>query len=398
MLFGTGVSIFNTLRYILRTPDQDGSERGSYMKRVIEKNEKVNILGFGKEELEAFVREVGEKPFRARQIYRWLYKAGAGEFESMTNLPAAVRRLLESSAEIVRPELEMKQVSRRDGTVKFLFRLRDDLMIESVLIPPAQMYDAAEDMRRLTLCISTQVGCPADCKFCATGTMGFFRNLTVGEILGQILMARVYAPRRISNIVFMGMGEPMLNYDNVMRAVDIISDDEGMGIGAKKITVSTVGYVRKIRQMADEGRKARLAISLHSLDDRIRSRLVPVNKKHNVEELLEAARYYSSITGERVTFEYIYLEGLNDREEDIRALRKLSGKVSCKLNIIPFHPIHLPKDSALGAQFRPPKAELLDRFVGRLRSECDFPVMLRSSSGIDIDGACGQLAVKNAES
>lgn len=358
------------------------------------KNSKTNLIGLNKTELRNLAVSLGEKPFRGGQIFRWIYHDQVQSIDGMTNISAAFREVLKQRVSITPLAVEEKQVSSIDGTIKFLFRLSDGLKIESVLIPPNDAREITEDMRRLTICISAQVGCPADCKFCATGTMGFYRNLTVGEIIGQIIETRRHTPRRISNIVFMGMGEPMLNYDNVMKSIDIIGDDEGVGISPRKITVSTVGYVKKIKQMADEGRKTKLAISLHSLDNALRSRIMPINRKHNVDDLLEAAHYYWKKTRRRVTFEYIFFEGLNDTEKDITMLKKLSGKVACKLNIIPFHPIYLPDNPELKDTFRSPTAESLKNFVDRLRRACDFPVMLRSSSGIDIDGACGQLAVK----
>jgi 23S rRNA (adenine2503-C2)-methyltransferase len=353
-----------------------------------------NLIGLHKTELRDLAVSLGEKAFRGDQIFRWIYKNRVQSIDEMTNLSAAFREVLSNQTTVTTPAVEQKLVSDLDGTIKFLFRLDDGLKIESILIPPNDAEEISEDMRRLTLCISTQVGCPADCKFCATGTMGFYRNLTVGEIIGQIIEAQRHVPRRISNIVYMGMGEPMLNYKNVMDSIDIIGDDEGIDISPRRITVSTVGYVRKIKQMADEGRRAKLAISLHTLDDELRTRIMPINRKHSIDELLDAARYYCVKTRQHVTFEYIFFEGLNDTEKDIKLIRKLSGKVACKFNIIPFHPIYLPEGSTLKDMFRPPSREALNRFVERLRIECDFPVMLRSSSGLDIDGACGQLAVK----
>jgi 23S rRNA (adenine2503-C2)-methyltransferase len=358
---------------------------------------KTCLIGMSREEMRSFTESIGEPPFRGDQLFRWVYFKQVADFDLMTNVSTAFREVLKEVAVIDALTLVKRNVSQADGTMKFLFGLGDGLKIESVLIPPADTEDFAEDMRRLTVCISTQVGCPADCKFCATGTMGFYRNLTVGEIIGQITGVQRYAPRRISNIVFMGMGEPMLNYDNVMRAIDIIADDEGIGISPRRITVSTVGYSKRIRQMADEGRRAKLAISLHTLDNALRNRIMPVNRKNSLDELLDAARYYYLKTRQRVTFEYIFFEGLNDTENDIKRLKKLSGRVACKLNIIPFHPIYLLPDSEMAGLFRSPTKEGLDRFVTRLRERCDFPVMLRSSSGLDIDGACGQLAVREHE-
>ncbi len=358
---------------------------------------KQNLIGLSKQQLRELAVSLGEKAFRGDQMFRWIYHDQVQSIDEMTNISAAFREVLKQHTAITPLTIDKKQVSDHDGTIKFLFALDDELKIESVLIPPSDVQEIAEDMRRLTLCISSQVGCPADCKFCATGTMGFYRNLTVGEIIGQVIEAQRHAPRRISNIVYMGMGEPMLNYDNVMNSIDIIGDDEGIGISPRRITVSTVGYVKKIKQMADEGSKAKLAISIHTLDDELRTRIMPINRKHNVEELLESARYYWRKTRQRGTFEYIFFDGLNDTERDIKMLKKLSGKVPCKLNIIPFHPIYLPENSEMKDTFRSPDSEALQRFVERLRNECDFPVMLRSSSGIDIDGACGQLAVKEDE-
>lgn len=355
---------------------------------------KRNLIGLNKHELRELAVSLGEKPYRGDQIFRWIYREQVHSVDEMTNLSLSFRTVLKQHVDIILPHTEQLQRSVLDGTVKFLFALDDNLRIESVLIPPTDVHEIAEDMRRLTLCVSTQVGCPADCKFCATGTMGYYRNLTISEIIGQVIGAQRHSPRRISNIVFMGMGEPLLNYDNVMEAIDIMSDDEGIGISPRRITVSTVGYVRRIKQMADEGRRAKLAISLHTLDDTLRSQIMPINMKHNVDDIIEAARYYYQKTRQRVTFEYIFFEGLNDSESDIRQLKKLSGKVPCKLNIIPFHPIHLPETSSFKTLFRPSSRERLHRFVERLRTECDYPVMLRSSSGIDIEGACGQLAVK----
>jgi len=355
---------------------------------------KQNLIGLSKQQLRELAVSLGEKAFRGDQMFRWIYHDKVQSIDEMTNISASFRETLKQNTSITPIAIEQKQTSSLDGTIKFLFHLEDGLKIESVLIPPNDVQEIADDMRRLTICISTQVGCPADCKFCATGTMGLYRNLSVGEIISQVIEVQRHAPRRISNIVFMGMGEPLLNYNNVMNSIDILGDDTGIGISPRRITVSTVGYVKKIKQMADEKRRVKLAISLHTLDDELRNKIMPINRKHPVDELLDAARYYWKKIRQRVTFEYIFFEGLNDTEKDIAQLAKLSGKVPCKLNIIPFHPIYLPDDSEMKDMFRPPSNEALQRFIERLRSKCDFPVMLRSSSGIDIDGACGQLAVR----
>jgi 23S rRNA (adenine2503-C2)-methyltransferase len=311
--------------------------------------------------------------------------------------------MLASAASLDSLALERKSVSPTDGTTKFLFRLNDGLMIESVLIPSSDPESPEEDEdeadvvpisgKRLTLCVSTQVGCPLDCKFCATGTMGFLRNLTTGEIVDQVIRAQRLADRRITNIVYMGMGEPMLNYDDVMKSIDIITDDRSLNIGAKHITVSTAGYADRIRQMADEGRKVKLALSLHSLDSEKRTNLMPITRKFSVEDLIEALDYYYRKTRRRPTFEYIPFDGYNDTDDDVKRFVKLSKRVPCKVNLIPFHSIAFTGISGFGASLRPTPKEKMERFAQALR-KANITVMIRSSSGEDIEAACGQLAVE----
>jgi len=352
---------------------------------------KKSIKGLSLTELQDFVESLGEKKYRAAQLFSWLYAKGAQSFSEMTDISREFRIVLEHSARMDNLELVRKSVSPTDGTTKFLFRLNDDLMIESVLIPPEESSPGAE--RRLTLCVSTQVGCPLDCKFCATGTMGFLRNLTAGEILDQLIQAQRHAQRRITNLVYMGMGEPMLNYEEVMKSVDILSDDRSLNIGARHITISTAGYADKIRQMADEDRKVKLALSLHSLDNEKRTQLMPITKKHSVDDLIEALEYYYRKTKRRPTFEYIPFDGFNDTKEDIRKFVKLSKRIPCKVNLIPFHSIAFTGISGLGASLRPTPKEKMERFAQALR-EANITVMVRSSSGEDIGAACGQLAVE----
>ena len=357
---------------------------------------KPNLIGLTLKELEEFAVSIGDRKFRGGQIFDWLYAKRAPSFAAMTSLSQALRLKLESEARIDSLKLIERQESAADGTVKFLFELADGKRIESVLIPPRTAFatpeaTVEEEQKRLTLCISTQVGCPLDCKFCATATMGFLRNLTSGEIVDQVLQAKKSSGRRITNLVYMGMGEPLMNYENVMKSVEIIST--GMDIAARRITVSTAGWVPMILQMADEKQRVKLAISLHTLDDEARTALMPINKKYNVATLLEAIEYYYRKVKQRVTFEYILFDGWNDRDQDAAALIRLSKRIPCKINIIPFHSIEFTHPSGIAAQLHPSPPRRAAEFVRRLR-DAHMTVFVRSSAGEDIDAACGQLAVK----
>jgi 23S rRNA (adenine2503-C2)-methyltransferase len=349
------------------------------------------IKGLSLKELQEFVESLGEKKYRATQLFSWMYAKGAESFQEMTDISKGFRDMLAGSARLDNLAIERKSVSPTDGTTKFLFRMHDGLMIESVLIPPEESSPDSET--RLTLCVSTQVGCPLDCKFCATGTMGFLRNLTAGEIVDQVIQAQRHAKRRITNLVYMGMGEPMLNYDNVMKSVDIVTDDRSLNIGMKHVTISTAGYADRIRQMADEDRKMKLALSLHSLDNEKRALLMPITQKFSVETLIDALEYYYHKTRRRPTFEYIPFDGFNDTEEDIGRFVRLSGRIPCKINIIPFHSIAFTGLSGFGATLKPTPREHMERFAQALR-DANITVMVRSSAGEDIEAACGQLAVE----
>jgi len=351
---------------------------------------KKNLKGLTLAELKEFVHSLGEAPYRANQLFSWIYEKKADAFDDMSDISRGFRETLAKSATLDGLRVADRQASPTDGTLKILFELSDGKKIESVLIPPDPK--AAEIERRLTLCISTQVGCPLDCAFCATGAMGFSRNLTVGEIVDQVLQAQKLSPRRITNLVFMGMGEPMLNYDNVMTAVDLLNDDRSTNIGARHITISTAGYPEKIKQLADEKRTVKLALSLHSLDNEKRSKLMPLNKKYPVPVLLEAIEYYWRSTRRRPTLEYILFDGFNDTEEDVRKLVTLSRRIPCKVNIIPFHSIASVHPAGFGAGLRPSPVKKIQEFAQNLR-DGDLTVMVRRSAGQDIDAACGQLAV-----
>jgi len=342
-------------------------------------------------ELELFVESVGEKKYRAAQLFAWLYAKQADTFDEMSNISKEFRDLLRITAKIEQIQLMASNASRKDGTTKFLFRLSDGLAIESVLIPPEKDSPSSDD--RLTLCVSTQVGCPLDCKFCATGTMGFTRNLGAGEILDQVIQAQRNSVRRITNVVYMGMGEPMLNYENVMKSVDIMTNDRSLNISARRITISTAGYADKIRRMADDHRKVKLALSLHSLDTKKRTQLMPITKKFPVNELVDSLAYYYRKTRQRPTLEYILFDGYNDSKEDIRLLAKLSGKVPSKVNLIPFHSIEFTGAAGFAASLRPASGRQLEEFAQSLRA-ANVTVMIRSSAGEDINAACGQLAIR----
>src|SRR5512140_375598 len=317
---------------------------------------KQNLLGYTKEQLADFVEDIGEPRYRAQQIFEWLYTRGAADFRSMSNLGKAFREQLDRAATVKGIAPVESTFSRQDGTTKFLFELEGGLKVESVLIPPATAFrngEAGDDdeQTRLTLCVSTQVGCPLDCAFCATGSMGFFRNLTTGEIVDQILQVKRLTGKKITNIVFMGMGEPMLNYDNVMAASEIIS--AGIGIASKRITISTAGWPDRIRQMGDEKRRVKLAISLHSAVDETRSKLMPINRKFNLDALMGAVEYYYKRTKQRVTYEFIFFDGINDTDREVKALIKLARRVPCKINVIPYHSIAFTSPTGFAAELRP---------------------------------------------
>lgn len=353
-----------------------------------------NLLGLTLPELTGFMRGIGEPDYRGRQVFRWLYEKGVRSIGQMTDLGKAFRERLALGLRIEGVNLVAQQRSRRDGTTKFLFQLSDNLKVESVLIPPASAFNGKEaagedEQTRLTLCVSTQVGCPLDCQFCATGTMGFRRNLTTGEIVDQILEVKRVTGKKITNIVFMGMGEPLLNYDNLMNAVEIITT--GIGIAARRITISTAGRADKIRQMADENRRPKLALSLHSAVDDTRTRLMPINKRYDLASLTSALEYYYGKTKQRVTYEVIFFDGINDSDRDVAQLLKFAGRVPCKINVIPFHSIDGVLMKNRVAALRP--SPLMPHIVETLRSQ-NLTVMVRSSAGEDIDAACGQLAVK----
>lgn len=352
-----------------------------------------NVLGLSREELARFAERLGERPYRGNQVFAWLYERGATAFSSMSDLGKGFRERLEADASIQGIEYLTSQTSPRDATTKFLFALQDGRKVETVLIPPRAAFRPGEAARedeqvRQTLCISTQVGCPLDCAFCATATMGFQRNLTAGEIVDQLLQVRRITGRRITNIVFMGMGEPLLNYDAVMKAADIFS--LGPKVTARRITISTAGWVDGITRLAGERSRVKLAVSLHSAVDETRRALMPVARRFPLPVLEDSLLGYYRQTRRRITCEFIFFDGVNDTSPEVGALIRFARRVPCKINIIPFHSIAFATPTGLGSSLRPsPRA---DEIVEQLR-QAHLTVMVRSSAGEDIDGACGQLAV-----
>lgn len=332
------------------------------------------------EELQQFVVLEGEKPFRAKQINEWLWKKGVGSFEEMTNVSQILREKLSNSFSFRRAVIEVEAKSS-DTTVKFGFRLFDGKMIEGVLIPAGD---------RVTACVSTQVGCAMHCAFCATGQMGFIRNLHFSEIFDQFILmnakALEYYGHPISNIVYMGMGEPLLNFMNVMKSIDLLTSKEGQGLSPQRITLSTAGITEGIRKLADMDFKPGLAVSLHSADPKKRIHLMPVTEHNPLDELQDALKYYHQKTGERVTFEYLLLNGINDSQRDAEVLAAYCRAFPVKINLIEFN--------ATDSPFQKSEPENVRRFIQFLESR-NMVVNLRHSRGKDIDAACGQLIKKN---
>ena len=328
-------------------------------------------------ELTALLAEWGQPAFRARQVWEWLYRHYAADASEMTNLPRALRERLAAETTLPIGDIVLDQHSRDGQTKKVLFRLPDGQFIETVLMG----YE-----KRRTLCISTQAGCAMGCVFCATGQMGFMRHLSVGEIVGQVVyFARELALRgeHVTNIVMMGMGEPLHNYDNTLAAVDRLTDPTGFNLGARKITISTVGLVPAIRRYADEQRQTPLAISLHAATDEERGRLLPVNRRWPIAELMDACRYYVEKTGRRLTFEWALIAGENDTEEQAHKLGELLRGLLCHVNLIPLNP-------TAGYGGAPSSPERVARFQGVLEGY-GVSSTVRVRRGIDIQAGCGQL-------
>jgi 23S rRNA (adenine2503-C2)-methyltransferase len=345
---------------------------------------KTDIRSLQFDDLEKAVDQLGEPRYRARQITDWLYQKRVQSFAEMSDLPRNFRaelaeRFTFSQIEIVRV------LGSKDTTRKFLFRLADQSLIETVLIPASPaLYGSRSDRR--TVCVSTQVGCAYGCKFCASGLDGFSRNLRPNEIVDQIIAIERETGERIDNIVFMGMGEPLANLENVMRAIRIINARWGLGVGARHITVSTSGLAPQIRKLAEEQLQIRLAISLHGATDDVRNQIMPVNRRYNLETLLAACDYYAKHKKQRLTFEYILIENVNDSPEQARRLARIARRLEAKVNLIPYNTVH-------GLPWSRPSPEKQEHFLSILR-QSEVAATLRREKGHDIDAACGQLRLQ----
>jgi len=345
---------------------------------------KTPIKSLKLDELEARLRALDQPAYRGKQVMQWLYQKRAKSFAAMTDLPAALREKL--TEEFAFDDLDpVRKLGSEDTTRKFLFKLSDGSLIESVLIPASpSLYGETSDRR--TICVSTQVGCAYGCKFCASGLDGFSRNLHAGEIVEQILRVEEIGGEKINNIVFMGMGEPMANFDNLMRAITIINAPWGIGLGARHITVSTSGIAPRIRDFADQPLQIRLAISLHGATDEVRQQIMPVNRKYNLETLLDACAYYQQRKKQRLTFEYILIDGINDSEEQAVALAAHAKRLEAKVNLIPYNKVEgLPWDR--------PSIRRQDAFLDILKRQ-GVVATIRREKGGDIDAACGQLRLQ----
>ena len=333
-----------------------------------------------------YFESIGEKRYRAEQVFNWIHNHLQFDFDDMLNLSKDLREKLKNTCSLKSLDLVTTQQSPSTGTTKYLFRTYDGHAIESVVIP---------EKNRNTLCISTQVGCPLDCKFCATGLMGYRRNLTAGEIVDQYLLAaKEYGKENITNIVYMGMGEPLINFEHTLTSLKIFTSELNKGISKNRITVSTSGIPHKIKELADSGLRVKLALSLHSCFEDSRTMIMPINGKYTLRDNFSAIEYYAKATRTRITFEYTMLKGINDQERDIKALTKLSRRIPSKINIIPFNSIKHMDPGGISAELEPTAYEDILIFADKLRKN-NITVMLRETQGDDIAAACGQLAVKN---
>ncbi len=344
---------------------------------------KTLITGTSLDELSAFVRRGGAPAYRARQITDWVFKRRIVSFDAMTDLPGELRTQLAAEFDFA-PVDVVRVLGSNDTTQKFLFRLRDGNLIESVLIPASPaLYGERSDRR--TICVSSQVGCAYGCKFCASGLDGWTRNLDAGEIVQQLLAVEKHSGEKIDNVVFMGMGEPLANLDNLKRALAIINAPWGLGIGARHITVSTSGLAPQIRELAEDPTQFRLALSLHGATDEVRSRIMPVNRKYPLQVLLEACDHYVA-KKRRIMFEYILIAGINDTDEQAHALSRIAKRLSAKINLIPYNTVE-------GLDWSRPSRARQERFHSILR-EHGVVATLRREKGHDIAAACGQLRLQ----
>jgi 23S rRNA (adenine2503-C2)-methyltransferase len=335
-------------------------------------------------ELQERLRDIGEPGYRAGQVIDWLYKKRVDTVDKMTDLPQPLRKWLLTTFSLGKIDI-VRVLGARDTTRKFLFRLADRNLIESVLIPASPaLYGGRSDRR--TICVSTQVGCAYGCKFCASGLDGFSRNLSANEIVDQIIAVESEAGEKIDNVVFMGMGEPLANFQHVLRAIRIINAKWGLGIGARHITISTSGLAPQIRKLGDEPVQIRLAVSLHGATDEVRNRIMPINRRYNIETLLSACDYYHAHKKQRLTFEYILIADVNDSDEQARLLSRHAYRLWAKVNLIPYNTVS-------GLPWARPSEKRQEKFLSILQAE-GIPATLRREKGHDIDAACGQLRLQ----
>lgn len=339
---------------------------------------KIAFIGLNLGELETILSEFSEPSFRGQQLFKWLYRSRVDSFEDMGNIPSGLRKILEEKFRIHPLKLIHVTGSTGESTRKFLFELQSGEKVESVLM---------KEGKRITLCVSSQVGCAVDCDFCATASMGFQKNLSVGEIVDQFLQVSRESTSPITNIVFMGMGEPFLNYDRVIAAANLMNDENGIKLGAKRITISTVGITPKINRYAEEKHRYKLAISLNGSSQESRLKTMPIAKKYPLNELLVAIDHFSSRSRHAVTLEYVLIAGVTDSKEDALKLMTLLSGLRCKLNVIPYNEI--------GGKYKRPTNDVIKTFIYALK-KAPFPVTMRWSKGTDIAAGCGQLAVRES--
>lgn len=349
---------------------------------------KIELLGMGIDELEKYMVSIGQPAFRGRQLHKWIYQKEVSSFYEMSDMPRELRSSLDEQAEISIPRVLKQRVSA-DGTRKYLLEFNDKKRVETVVIP-----QTSDKNTRYSLCISTQVGCPVGCAFCATGASGFQRNLDAYEIAGQVLASRRELAKKvrqdegqlINSVVFMGMGEPFLNYEEVMKSVYLINDRKGINIGQRHLTISTCGEVKGIEKLARENLQLTLAVSLHACDNQLRDRLIPLNRKYPLEKLIKAVDLYIEKSNRRVTFEYIMLDNVNISKTDARNMIRLVKPLLANVNLIPYNEVE-------GMGFKKPSPAKVKQFYNYLR-DGGLNVTLREEHGSDIEAACGQLSAK----
>ena len=347
---------------------------------MIAQEEKKDIRQLNLDQIKEYFVSIGDKPFRAKQVYEWLWKKSAKDFDQMTNISLQTREKLKEAFVINHIAVDQMQRSN-DGTIKNAVKLYDGMIVESVLIPTDT---------RITACISSQVGCSLDCNFCATARLKRMRNLNADEIYDQVVAIKEqserFMDRPLTNIVFMGMGEPLLNYANVIESIEKITKPEGLGMSPKRITLSTVGIPKMIKKMADDEVKFNLAVSLHSAIDEVRTKLMPINEKNDLDDLKDALKHWYYKTKKKVTYEYVIWRGINDTEKDADALVKFCKVIPSKVNLIEYNPID-------DGEYQQASEESLNIYTEKLKA-ADIVVNVRRSRGKDIDAACGQLANK----